>query len=252
MKIDRGILVVALVAIWLIAGNNAVDARDVGGNGRENGGYDRLELLSRFLRGVYPDLVDKQGLSTLQIAFTSGVFELTSVNFEFHPCRMSGVSLEAAALPYCGAPSSVGDKPFLGATVDFGTDKRRPIRSFTASGSLVDDNRLRDIRRQFDGSWKEDDALRALQSANPIYGPEHKKEFIASLPIRDIQDVAGCRLRPESAEFVVKLWGTLPPELQWTVRGDAAATQMLNEKTDCWASFEPFAGRMTAMGGFAQ
>jgi hypothetical protein len=230
--------------------------------------YDRLEVLSRFLRTVYPDLDGEQGLSTLRVGFVGGMFHMASFGLEFHPCRMSGVSATSVQrgqapspppIPYCGVPQSPGDKPFLNVSVGLGADRHRPfIFGFNASGSFIN-GKLQTIRDQFKDRvheerdfrdkqryWTKDDALKALQSTNPKYGPDHKKEFLASVPIQAIQETTGCKLRMESAEFVILFLNT-PPQLEWSVHGDAAATEA-SAAGNCWALFEPFDGHLTAMG----
>jgi len=130
-------------------------------------------------------------------------------------------------------------------SVGLGADQRRPfIFEFNASGSFVA-GKLQAIRDQFKDRvysdfdlrdkhryWTKDDALKTLQSNNPKYGPDHKKEFLASLPIQGIQEITGCKLRVESAEFEVLLLTTQPPQLEWSVHGDAAATENL-DKGEC-------------------
>jgi hypothetical protein len=94
--------------------------------------------------------------------------------------------------------------------------------------------------------WTKDDALKALLPTNPKYGPDHKQEFVASVLIQAIQETTGCTLRMESAEFVILVLNT-PPQLEWSVEGDAAATEA-SAAGECWAWFEPFDGHLTAMG----
>jgi hypothetical protein len=57
-----------------------------------------------------------------------------------------------------------------------------------------------------------DDALKALLSPNPKYGPDHKQEFLAFVPLQAIQETTGCKLRM-SAEFVILFLNT-PPHLE--------------------------------------
>jgi hypothetical protein len=148
--VGRGILTIPVAVCCLVLGNNAIDAQDTPQE-MEYSGYDRLELLSRFLRTVYPDLAEHQGLSTLRIGFGSGFFRLASVDLEFHPCRMSGVSPRPGPLPYCGAPALVGEEPFLNMNIGFANDKRRPIWTFSASGTFIEDSRLEAVRNQNKG-----------------------------------------------------------------------------------------------------
>ncbi|HKW24569.1 MAG TPA: hypothetical protein VJN48_02220 [Terriglobales bacterium] len=216
-------------------------------------GYEPFEVMSRFLLAVYPDLAEQQGESTFDTPFSGGKFNLASVRFEFQPCRWSGVT-QHSLLPYCGVPQK---ERFLGAYVMFGRDKRRPILHFNASGTFID-SQLQAVREQFKSRvlteydlkdrkryWMREEALQALTAKNPKYGPDHKKDFLASLPIAGLQDITGCRLRPETAEFKVVFLKTMPPALEWTVRGDEVPDGQ--EKEECSASFEPFAGRLTSI-----
>lgn len=216
--------------------------------------FDRLEVLSHFLRSAYPDLDQVQGQATLTMAFDTSVFHSGSVSLEIHPCRWSGVSLTPSPIPYCG---SAPEKPFLNASVSFGANLQHPLISYNASGSFIS-GKLQALRDEYKDKaysdldlrdkqryWTETDALESLRSNGAKYGPGTKKEFVASLPIEAIQESTGCKLHPETAEFVVRLYG--PPDLQWTVRGTETATRTQNEQ-ECWAIFEPFEGRLTAMG----
>jgi hypothetical protein len=262
------IAVVMFTGFIVLFADSAVRAQNSAPPPRAQLPYDRLEVLSAFLRTVYPDLSGYQGMFTLRIGSAGVTFQMASFDLEFHPCRMSGYNNYTAPLrgpapatppvSYCGAPQPPGTKPFFNASVGLGHDRRLPfVLSFNAQGSFFD-ARLQAVREQFkqkaysdsdakdkQGYWTEKDALKALQSENPKYGPENKKEFLSSLPLQAIEEITGCKLRVESAEFVVRLWG--PPELQWTVRGKEMAADTQPE-SDCWASFEPFEGRLTAMG----
>jgi hypothetical protein len=138
--------------------------------------------------------------------------------------------------------------------IGFANDKRRPIWTFSASGTFIEDSRLEAVRNQNKGvigKEKEEEALRTLRLQNPKYGPDQRKEFVATLPIAGIQQITGCSLRAESAEFKVHLFPNAPLKLEWLVQGDVAPTDTLKE-ADCWASFEPSDGRLTAIGGFDQ
>jgi hypothetical protein len=198
-----------------------------------------------------------QGLASLQIGFGSGAFQTASVQFEFHPCRMSGVSSQPSTTPYCGATPP--ERPFLKAQFGFSRDQKRPfVLGYNARGSFIS-AKLEALRDQFKDKvysdydlrdkqryWVTADALQFLHSNDPKFGPENRKQFIAFLPIQAIEQTTGCKLHPESAEF--QIVGPLNPELEWTVRGVAAATKHYEER-ECWAMFEPFEGRLTA-GGF--
>jgi hypothetical protein len=269
MKITAVIftLVVWLFGISQGAQNNAP-------NHTNKIGYDRLEMFSHFLWAVYPDLSAQQGLSTLRIGVSDGGFQFdTFFRFEFHPCRLSAGALSGIPGPSlsgqqstpvsvsnCGTPQFPAEKPFLNISVGFGPDKSRPfVNGVKASGSFID-GKLQTVRDQFnsrvyadvdlrdkDRYWTRADALEVLEYSHPKYGPEHKKEFLALLPIRGIQETTGCKLRENSIEFVVRLTNTEPPQLMWSLHGDAMATE-ISPVGHCWALFEPFGGRLTAIG----
>ena len=161
-------------------------------------------------------------------------------------------------LRYCGETPPVGEKPFLASGIRFGRyNDHDVIAAFNASGTFVD-GALEDVRGQFkDRSftkdnlhdkrhyWTDDDALQALKSKNPKYGPDHKKELLATLPVAVFVDLTGCRLRPDSAEFVVAVLKDQPPELKWHVGGDVNDPR-LSKTTGCSTTFEPFEGRLTS------
>jgi len=215
--------------------------------------YDPFTALALFLRAVYPDLDSYQGLASLQTGFGSSTFQFGNVGFEFYPCRMSGVSVQPSPIPYCG---TAPEKPFLKASLSFGQDRQRPfVFGYNARGSFIS-GRLENLRDQFKDKvysdydlrdkqryWMTADAMEFLHLNNAKFGPDNRKEFIASLPIQAIERTTGCKLRPESAEFQIR--GPRNPELEWTVRGTAVATKHRKEE-ECWAMFEPFEGRLTA------
>ena len=189
---------------------------------------DRLEILARFLRTVYPDLTDQpSGPAILHIVFNQGRFGgIFQLSLYLRPCRGEGVSLQRSPLPYCGGAHPElrpveGEKPLLRASAHFRqNDGQFTLVFFGASFTSVDET-LQEIRDQFKDRlltdfdyhdnkryWTENDALRALQARNPKYGPEHKKEFLATLPVKALQEVTSCRLHPESAEFRIRSSGT--------------------------------------------
>jgi hypothetical protein len=235
-----------------ISANNAAQVQQI-----ETLDYDPLAAFALFLHSVYPDLDTYQGLASLQIGFGSGAFQTASVQFEFHPCRMSGVSSQPSTTPYCGATPP--ERPFFKAQFGFSRDQKRPfVLGYNARGSFIS-AKLEALRDQFKDKvysdydlrdkqryWGTADALQFLHSNDAKFGPENQKQFIAFLPIQAIEQTTGCKLRPESAEF--QIGGPRNPELEWTVHGVAAATKH-HEEGECWAMFEPFEGRLTA-GGF--
>jgi hypothetical protein len=89
-------------------------------------------------------------------------------------------------LPFCGVPEPSGKKPFLNVSVGIEADKHHPfVFGFNASGTFADAN-LQAVRDQFTDKvysevdlrdkqryWTEDEALKALQSTNPKYEPDH-------------------------------------------------------------------------------
>jgi hypothetical protein len=246
------ILTTVLVAAWIFSGVKVASAQLAPqtslSDSKIKSGYDPLDLLAQFLNAVYPDLADHQGLATLKIHFDNG-FVLGGVDFEFHPCRMSGVSAEASNQPDCGA-SFPNTKPFLSANIDFGRNGRRPIMTFTASGTFIDDPRIEKIQQLRQGlhkEWSKEDALEVLRSTSPRFGPDREKEFLASLPFARIEELTGCRLRPESTEFDVRPEQIPRLQFSWTVHGAVFAEGRLQQE-GCWTSFEPFAGRLTAIG----
>jgi hypothetical protein len=225
--------------------------------------YDRIEVLERFLKAVYPDLANQLAMFELDTTF-EGTRGVNIRNLKFYPCRpatnvsvptIGGVIPQGPQPPAPPIPPRCGDDPApefqhfldvsLGLTPGQGT---RPIFRFAASGSYVD-TKLKEVREQFAGKPypTDDQATQALLSKNPKYGPNDKKELLASLPLDRIRTVTGCRLRPETATFIVELEENpqhLLPDLQWHIFGTSPATKTLTG-SDCSAVFEPFEGRLT-------
>ena len=248
MTIGQSVVSRILIAASMLGGAITLNAQSAASAAKEATAYNPLEVLSRFLTAAYPDLSDHQGLATLKTHF-DGEFSLVGVEFEFHPCRMSGVSLKPVTLPYCG-DRSAETKSFLTAQIDFAKDIHAPILTFTASGILIEDARIKKIqqmRRRLPRNWTKDQALEFLHSTQPQYGPEKDKEFAASLPVAAIEEVTGCHLHTNSATFEVNLEQVPRLQFYWTVRGKRNSEDAVAD-TGCWASFEPFAGHLIAMG----
>jgi hypothetical protein len=196
------------------------------------------------------------------------MFQMGSFGLEFHPGHPVGrfhnaIRREQAPspppIPYCGVPQSPEDKPFLKVSVVLAQTGTARLSLDSMPRAAFINGKLQTIRDQFKDRvhaefdfrdkqlyWTKDDALKASLSTNPKYGPDHKQEFLASVPIQAIQETTGCKLRMVSAEFVILVLNT-PPQLEWSVEGDAAATEA-SAALECWAWFEPFDGHLTAMG----
>jgi len=69
---SRQLAVVVLYAFLCVLGSNPLAAQKNEPQPAKQITYDRLEVLSRFLRTVYPDLSTEHGLSTLQNRFCWG------------------------------------------------------------------------------------------------------------------------------------------------------------------------------------
>ncbi len=247
----------------LLGASICIGSRAVSSDQEEDDGYDHLKALGHFVDAIYPDLAH-HGLATLTMtaSFDDGGFNMATMSIELHPCRESGVSMEKKPVHYCGESVRPGDRPFLGATVKFRPDKERPIFAFNAAGTFVSEQ-VETIRDEFkeklyaeDESrdkqryWTTQDALEVLRSKKPSYGPENKTALLKWLPFREIRQFTGCKLRPESAQFEVKrspdiLPKTVPPRLEWVVRGVVPAIEKMKEEK-CSASFEPFEGNLTS------
>lgn len=255
LNVKRILTVMIAAVIWTSQG---VAEDPVQGKQNEQ---DRLEVVARILRSVYPDVIDQpSGPAVLQTLFSQGSFGGTfQLSFYLRPCRGSGVSAKPSPLPYCGGPPIADEKPLLRASVGFGQYKGRLTVVYFGALFTALDEKLQQIRDQFKDRlltkidfhdtkryWIENDALQALLSNSPRFGPDHKKEFLAILPVNPLADVTGCRLHPESAAFVVAVLRDQPPELKWHVDGDVA-DPMLSETTVCSAIFEPFEGRLTSL-----
>lgn len=228
--------------------------------------YDRIEVLERFLKTVYPDLADQLAMFKLDTTF-EGKKGVTIRKLKFYPCRPTGgvsapmlggvIALspqrpsppQPPIAPRCGDDPTPEFEHFLDVYFDLGAEyQARPIFKFAASGTYVDE-KLQELREEFAGKPypTDDEALQALLSKHPKFGPKNKKEFLASVPLEKIREITGCRLRPETVTFVMELEENpqhLPPDLQWHIFGTAPATETLSA-ADCSATFEPFNGRLT-------
>jgi hypothetical protein len=173
------------------------------------------------------------------------------------PCSLSAPSAIPLAPQKPTAPPqppTCFDKPtaefehFLEISVELGGGFReRPIWKLNASGTYF--AQQQQVGQQFiaNPSFSSDEAIRALLAKQPKYGPEKKQEFIAALPWREIEEITGCRLQPQTAKFVPALgerkYHTLPA-LQWWVSGTSPGTEKLLASS-CRAAFDAFEGRLT-------
>ena len=251
----RILAVIIAVIIWTSQGVAEQPAQ-----GKQND-QDRLDMVARILRRLYPDLIDQpSGPAILQVLFSNGSFgEILQLSLYLRPCRGGGVSVQQSPLPYCGGAHPElrpvdQEKPLLRASVWFSQDQnQRTVVYFGAEFTSLNEQ-LQQIRDQFKDRllthidfhdtkryWIENDALQALQAKNPKFGPEHKKEFLLMLPVKSLADVTGCNLHPESAVFVVAVLRDQPPELKWHVEGATAS-----KTASCSTTFEPFEGRLTS------
>src|SRR6267142_2679048 len=92
--------------------------------------YDRIELISQFLRAVYPELAEAEGILKLDAVFPhSG-----DINFIFRRCRVgsgvpggriSGQEALASQIPSCATQLSAGGQPFFYANMSLQADKDR-------------------------------------------------------------------------------------------------------------------------------
>jgi hypothetical protein len=223
---------------------------------------DRIELISQFLRVVYPELAATDGMLTIDAIFPHA----GDLYFTFRRCRSGSGTAGGRLLgqsmpkqiPNCWPKPVGGGEDFLSARISWAADKHRPISSFFANGNFLMGSGLGAIREEFRNRvysqydlhdkqryWTDDDALRALRSKNPKYGPDNKKEFVTRLPVAGIERLTGCRLLPQSSRFEIKLTSGLPG-LEWIVSGSEAATETSSQGT-CSAAFEPFNGRLTSL-----
>lgn len=229
--------------------------------------YDRIQLLEKFIKTLYPDLATR--LASFQIISTFGDKRGVTVRHAtFFPCRFVGSvsvptieteipvgpantaarsSSGSSGLPVCGSDPTPEFQHFLDIAVSFAPGyQRRPIFEFHASGSYVD-AKLQLVRDQFAGKpyTRESETLQVLRSENPKYGPDQREEFLETLQLSEISQLTGCRLHPKSATFVVELdRQILPPDLQWHVSGTVPGAGEL-PASNCWATFEPFDGHLT-------
>jgi hypothetical protein len=263
--IKRGISIVAMCFVVLAIHNIQADEK-----GSILFRYDRLDLMQQFVKAVYPDLSHQLAMFDVRATF-EGDRGVALRNLKFYPCLPStGITPEgdvrqtvpilsehpvppvrpsAPMLPRCGEEPTPEFEHFLDVSLGFTPGHQsHPIFRFAASGNYVD-GKLQTLRQDFAGKPypSDDDALRALGSGKPKYGPEDRKAFLQIVPLEKIQRLTGCHLRPESATFVIELEENpqhLPPDLQWHLSGNAPAASGL-PATTCSAAFEPFDGHLT-------
>jgi hypothetical protein len=128
----------------------------------------------------------------------------------------------------------------------FGFDKDGRIESVTIHGdALANDKKDKQISELVNThrNWSDAQVVRALKEAGAKYGPEDKDSFLASLPLKDLEEFLG-KLTIKSAEFQLRhdQPGGPIPELWWTVEAESRST---GGKTQIFTLIlEPFAGKL--------
>src|ERR1051326_9156312 len=188
--------ILAVIIVLVVLTSHGVAEDPLQGNQNDQ---DRLDVVARILRGVYPDLIDQpSGPAIVQVLYGNGSFgQILQLSLYLRPSRGGGVTVQKSPLPYCGGEHPElrpvdQEKPLLRASVGFRQDQNQRTVVYFGAGFTSLDEKLLQIRDQFkDRSltqinfhdtkryWIENDALQALQSKNPKFGPDHKKEFLA-------------------------------------------------------------------------
>lgn len=209
--------------------------------------YDRMQTVEMFLDAVYPDLAQQKGMLTFQnYEFNIGT-GVGNIYVHFLQCRPGSgvpVSSQRAQFHPCPAPLLCFPSPYLSASVKLRSTDRHPVAGLGAGGELVlsELGPLREEIRKH-GEWSEGQMLEALKRAKPSFGPDHRAEFLKSIPVETLYEFTGCRLDPGTARMWVARLGGPPdvPEIhvEWLVSG-----KIKNSGDTCTATFEPFHGRL--------
>jgi hypothetical protein len=202
----------------------------------------------RFVQTLYPETRGK------------GYAVLFSVGGTYDEAWKNLPRLELAILETNSTPSIdllVGDtrrkykplNPELIASFYFDKDGR--IESVTIQGNaLVNDKKDKQISVLVKTHRNLSDAqvVRALKEAGAKYGPEDKDSFLASLPLKDLEEFLG-KLTIKSAEFHLRhdQPGGPIPELRWSVEAESRSA---GGKIQIFTLiFEPFAGKLNQIVG---
>jgi hypothetical protein len=139
--------------------------------------------------------------------------------------------------------------PELTASFDFDKDGR--IEGVTIHGNtLANDKKCEQISLLVNThrNWSDSQVVRALKEAGAKYGPEDKDGFLASLPLKDLEEFLG-KLTIKSAEFQLRhdQPGGPIPELSWSVEAESRSTD--GKVKILTLMFEPFAGKLNQIVG---
>jgi hypothetical protein len=137
--------------------------------------------------------------------------------------------------------------PELIASFDFDKDGR--IESVTIHGdALANEKKYRQISELVNThrNWSDAQVVRALKETGAKCGPGDKDSFLASLPLKDLEEFLG-KLTIKSADFQLRhdQPGGPIPELWWTVEAESRST---GGNTQIFTlTFEPFAEKLKSI-----
>lgn len=210
--------------------------------------YDRVQFIDEFVRAIYPDIADKQGLVTVRAFFDRDPFHYMQMSIHF--CEIGSSVRGRSSTRQTPLPGNMPCRPertssVVLADIDivalFGP-KDPPLTGYTAKGKFVDDQ-LKAVLDNIkdDASWTDAQWLAALRSKNPKYGPDDRDLFLKIIPVHTVEEFTGCRLRPDIAQFLTRLSENVEPILSWRVEGNT------RDNGRCAALFEPFGGHLTRL-----
>ncbi len=240
-----------LILLLSLTASFALQAKD-----KDWGPFDRLRVMQKFLDAVYPDLKNSRGLLILRTeefhAATGAMDEIDAI--QCHPgSGVPGGSVPgqppAASMQHCAGLYPPDPSYFLTVQVWFST--KYPIRSYSAGGSFTE-MRSKSVRKEIidHPEWNEQQRIEALRQANPRFGPDHKKEFLSTVPVEAIRKFTGCYLQSETAALYAWRSDDVPPDppvaaIAWRISGKSHNASRHHDA--CSAAFEPFEGRLISV-----
>jgi hypothetical protein len=142
---------------------------------------------------------------------------------------------------WCSAPVLTGSFIF-----DWQTEAKE-LMAMTVGGPAVDGRRDRlakDVNRH--PRWSDGQVIAALNDAGARFGPDHKVEFLRTLPIEELKPFVGGEIDVVSAEFDLRYSGMngtkSEADLSWIVHARWHASD--GREAGCNLVFEPFEGKL--------
>ncbi len=205
-----------------------------------------VETPRKFLRALYPELVDKQ------YVMCASTFASLDQGWSFIPFLDVSVSLGSCELSKDGSSEAPQDgrlRKVLNARFEFDRNGRL-LNVFVQGDTLLSRSNNEHIRNVVDAhqQWTNQQVAAALKSMGAKFGPDDGEAVIKNIPFDALEPFIG-KFQIESSEFRLRheQEPTSLAELYWVVDGESTFPD--GKKLHWSLILEPFEGRITSLLG---